>query len=64
VRCDGNEERTSVDEEECEVTGGEEESPPRDKEEETDLVPVRVVGVVVVTASQRMVQWAICCVVR
>jgi hypothetical protein len=60
VRCDGNEERTSVDKEEGEVSGGKEESPPRDEEEETDLVPVRVVGVVVVTRSQRVVPAAVC----
>jgi hypothetical protein len=60
VRCDGNEERTSVDKEKGEVSGGKEESPPGDKEEETDLVPVRVVGVVVVTASQRTVQAMFC----
>lgn len=53
MRCDGNEERASVDKEEGEVSGGKEESPPRDEKEETDLVPVGVVGVVVVTESQR-----------
>ena len=51
VRCDRNEERSSVDEEESEVSGREYNGPPRDEEEETDSVSVGVVGVVVVTVG-------------
>ena len=51
MRCDRNEERSSVDEEESEVSGREYNGPPRDEEEETDSVSVGVVGVVVVTVD-------------
>ena len=57
MRCDRNEERSSVDEEEGEVSGGEYNGPPRDEEEETDSVSVGVVGVVVVTVGQLVVGW-------
>ena len=48
VGSDGNEERTSVDDEESKVSSGEDNSPPRDEKKETDSVSVRVVWVVVV----------------
>lgn len=51
MRGDRDEERSSVDEEEGNVTGSEYHSPPRDEEEETNSVSVRVVGVVVVTVG-------------
>ena len=48
MRGNGNEERSSVDEEERKVTSTEYDCPPRTEEEEADSVSVRVVWVVVV----------------
>ena len=49
MRGNGNEEGTSVDEEQRKVSSSEDDCPPRTEEEETDSVSVRVVWVVAVT---------------
>lgn len=49
MRSDRSQKATSVDQEDSEVAGREDDSPPRDKDEEAEAVPDRVARVVVVT---------------
>lgn len=49
MRSDRSQKATSINQEYSEVAGREDDSPPRDKDEEAEAVPDRVARVVVVT---------------